>query len=197
MSAADIADEYRRALLATKPDDLLPLSKNGISAQTITAVAPAIARITVTGPTYQPDPCGGIAFLLPVRVESPVTPEADDPVETIRIGSIVDILAFHPTYRFRFALRRDTGEWLGAIEPQHLEPPPVHVWRSPIDWLRAGCRGLVILSREPADAYRILTGCRGGILVEDAEYAAELQAILERPWPLPCIIVASGPCGAT
>jgi len=189
MRAADIATEYRYALFATKTDDVRPLVEAGVSSQTMAAAAPAFCRIRVAGNTYEPDPYGGAAFLIPARVDNPVTPEARDPVEAIRSGEIVDILAFHPAYPRRWALRCDAAEWLGAIAPQFLDPPPIPVWRSPLAWLRAACRGLVVLSPEPADAYRILTACLGGIIAENRDHAAELRATLTRPWPLPPIIV--------
>lgn len=193
MTSADLAAEYRAALLATRREDLRTLLAAGIGLQTIAALVPGVARITVAGSTYQPDPTGGAAFLLPVRVDHPLTPEAPDPVNVVRAGAIVDLLAFHPAHQFRWALRRDDGEWLGAIEPQYLDPEPVPVWRSPLAWLRSGCCGLVILSSTPADLYRILTSCHGGIVAEDEEHASELRAALARPFPVPPIIVPNGP----
>jgi hypothetical protein len=62
MSGPDRAGEYLHALRATRTDDLLPLMEAGVSVQIIDAMALAISRITVEGSTYQPDPCGGIAF---------------------------------------------------------------------------------------------------------------------------------------
>ena len=192
-----LAAEHRAALLATRRDDLRLLLASGISQQTIATLMPAVARIAVAGDTYELDPAGGSVFLLAVRVDNPLTPEAADPAETVRAGSIVDLLAFHPAHPCRWALRRDAAEWLGAIEPQYLDPPPVPFWRSPLTWLRAGCRGLVMLSPALADRYRILTGCCGGIVAEDEKHAAELRATLARPWPLPRIIVPEGPrCAA-
>lgn len=193
MSNAGLAAEHRAALLATRREHLRPLLAAGVSPEAIAAATPAIARITVAGDIYQPDRAGGIAFLVPVRLDHPVTPEAADPAETVRAGAIVDLLAFHPTHPHCWALRCDAGEWLGAIEPQYLNPPPVPVWRSPLAWLRAGCRGLVILSTASADRYRVLAGCRGGVVAEDAGHAAELRATLTRPWPIPRIIVRTEP----
>jgi hypothetical protein len=129
--------------------------------------------------------------LIPVRVDSPVLPEAADPAAAVSAGAIVDIVACHPRHPGRWALRTGVAEWLGAIPPQYLEPDPVQIWRSPIAWLRAGARGLVILSRQPADAYRVLASCHGDIVAEDATHAAELAG-LDRPWPMPRIIVAAG-----
>src|SRR5262249_31201106 len=121
------------------------------------------------------------AYLIPVRADHALTPETADPTAAVLSGAIIDLLAFHARYPHRWALRRDAAEWLGAIEPQYFAPEPVHVWRSPLAWLRAGCQGIVILSRDAASA------CRGGIIAEDAEHAAELGGILARPWPVPQI----------
>jgi hypothetical protein len=189
VTGADLAAEHRVMLLAMGPDDLRPLLAAGISPRTIAMVTPAFSRIAVDGYTYQPDPAGGAAIVLPVRVESWVTPEAADPLKTLRDGAIVDLLAFHPAFPLRWALRRDAAEWLGALEPQYLDPETVCVRRSPLAWLRAGCRGLVVLSPEPAARYRILAECRGGILAEDNEHAAELMATLAWPRSAPRVIV--------
>jgi hypothetical protein len=192
MNAVGLVEEYRRALLATRYEDRRPLVTAGITGETIAAIVPAYARIAVDGATFEPDPEGGAAYLIPVRVDKPLTPEAAEPTEAVRSGAIIDLLAFHPAHPYGWALRRDAAEWLGAIEPQYLDPEPVHVWRSPLDWLRARCRGIVIISRDAASAYRICTMCRGGIIAEDAGHAAELGGILGRPWPIPQIIVRAG-----
>jgi hypothetical protein len=57
----------------------------------------------------------------------------------------------------RWALRRGRGAVLGAIPPQYLEPEPVRVHRDVAAWLRAGCTGVVLLTRDPAAAGRILS----------------------------------------
>jgi len=189
MTGANLVAEYRAALRSTQLDDLHPLLAAGISPETIAAVVPASTRIAVAGSTYQPDPDGGSAYLLPVRVDNPLSPEAGDPSETVRAGPIVDLLAMHPAQPGRWALRCDAAEWLGTIEPQYLDPSPVPVWRSPLAWLRADCRGLVLLSRDRRDQYRILAGCLGGILAEDPRHAMELRRVLEHSWPAPRVFV--------
>jgi hypothetical protein len=132
MSGADLAAEYRAAQLATRGADLRPLLAAGIEPRTIAALAPAMTRIAVGGATYQPDPAGGIAFVLPVRIDNPLTAEAADPAATVRSGKIADLLAFHPAHPLRWALRCDAAEWLGAVEPQYLKPDSVPIWRSPL-----------------------------------------------------------------
>lgn len=163
MKTPELVEEHRRALLATRYVDLHPLIAAGITWKTIAAIASAKAQITVVGATYEPDPDGGAAYLIPVRAA--LTPEAVDPWDTIQSGVVVDIVAIHPRHPDCWALRRDAAEWLGAIEPQYLAPEPVEVWRTPLAWLRAG------------------------IIAEDAEHAAELCRILVRPWPIPKTII--------
>jgi hypothetical protein len=189
MRAAGLVEEHRRALLATRYVDLHPLIAAGITWKTIAAIASAKAQITVVGATYEPDPDGGAAYLIPERADNALTPEAVDRWDTIQSGAVVDIVAIHPRHLDRWALRRDAAEWLGAIEPQYLDPEPVAVWRSPLGWLRPGCRGIVVLSQDAACAYRVLTMCRAGIIAEDAVHAAELRRFLVRPWPIPRIII--------
>ena len=186
---SDLDHEYRIALRSTRPEDLKPLLEAGIRQKTISIVRPAIARIAVTGGTYQPEPEGRYAYLLPVRLESADTAEAANPVEVLHRGSIVDLVAFHPKFPLRWALRRDAAEWLGAIEPQYLDPAPVPIWRSPLEWLRAGCRGLALLSLEPTIAYRILSMCSSGLLAEDEVHAVELRRLAAPPWPAPLVRV--------
>jgi hypothetical protein len=121
-----------------------------------------------------------------------VTPETmDDPHEVISWGAIVDLVAFHPRHPARWALRVGAAEWLGCCEPQYLDPPPVRIWRLPLDWLRADCTGLVILSQEPVDAYRVLSGLHS-ITAEDAAHAGELRRVLSRSWLVPHIGMATG-----
>jgi hypothetical protein len=182
---ATLGREYLAALRMTRFADLAPLVAAGVSWETIATAAPALARIRVSkGITFEPDDDGGGAFIVPVRVESPITPETFDAATAVRDGAIIDLVAFHPLHPDRWALRRDVAEWLGAIEPQYLAPDPVPVWRSPLSWLQAGCRGIVLLSRERISQYRVLSGL-GEVVAEDLQHAVELRCIVERPWSAP------------
>ena len=166
-----------------------PLIAAGITWQAITNAVPVHARINVsTINTFAFDDGGGSAFIVPVRVESAVTPEAAGPLEAIRDGWIVDLVAFHPSHPGRWALRRGAAEWLGVIEPQYLDPEPVPVWRTPLRWLQSGCRGLVLLSKERASQYRIISGL-GAIVAEDYQHATQLRGILAHPWSAPRVLL--------
>jgi hypothetical protein len=182
--------ELAVAIECLSVSDRKTLIAAGIGTETIDAGMIGTARVRVAGDLYEPDPdAGGIAYVTPIRVDNPVTPEALDPARTVRSGEIVDIVAWHPRHPGRWVTRRGAGEWLGAIQPQYLDPDPVAVARSPLTWLRADCRGLVILSRELPAAYHLLAGCVRGIIAEDPRHAMDLRAILARPWPTPRIFV--------
>jgi hypothetical protein len=182
------AHEYLAVLRSTRLADLKPLIAVGVGWQAITDAVPAYcSNVKVTSSTFEFVEDGGSAFVLPVRVETPLTPEASDPAQAIRDGWIVDLVAFHPAHPSRWALRRGTAEWLGAVEPQYLDSEPVPVWRTPLAWLEAGCRGLVLLSREHTSQYRVLSGL-GEVVAEDTWHAAELRQTLARPWPIPQVI---------
>ncbi|HVB15687.1 MAG TPA: hypothetical protein VNF04_04080 [Stellaceae bacterium] len=189
MTGADLAEEYLTALGATRPDDLAPLLGAGVPSAAIELAQPAFARITIDGDLYQPDPDGGAAFVLPVRVDYPETPETEDPDGVLRDGAIVDLLAMHPAHPGRWALRVGVAEWLGAVEPQYCGPDAVRIWQSPIGWLRSGCAGLVLLSRDLHDQYGVLTLC-STVVAENSQHAAELRRVIERPWSRPPVIIA-------
>jgi hypothetical protein len=179
--------EHLAALHNTRFADLAPLVVAGIRWETIATAVPALACIRVSRLAgFQPDEGGGNAFIIPVRVENPITPEALDPAAAVCDGAVVDLVAFHPHHPDHWALRREAAEWLGAIEPQYLDPDPVPVWRTPLAWLRADCRGLVLLG-DRASQYRILTLLHS-IVAEDDGHAAELRCLLARPWPVPQVV---------
>jgi hypothetical protein len=182
--------EHWAALRSTRFADLTPLVAAGVDWRAITEAVPAFTAIAkVTDPTgFEYDPEGADAFLLPVRADDPMTPESTDPHLTVSEGAIVDLLAFHPLHPNYWRLRRGTAEWLGAIEPQHFDPDPVPLWRSPLRWLQAGCVGLVLLGDRPS-RYRHLMLLRR-IVAEDAQHGADIESELARPSPVPQVILS-------
>ena len=124
-----------------------------------------------------------------MRVANPVTAEAADPIEAVRHGVIGDLLAFSPSYPERWALRTGNATWLGAVEPQFLMPEPVPIWRTPLHWLANDCRGLVLLSPDHREQYRVLTIC-DAILAEDERHAVKLRELLRHPWLAPPVLVS-------
>jgi hypothetical protein len=148
------------------------------------------ARIRIEGGLYTSDPDGGMAaFITPARLDDPRSPESKAPDGAVRIGAIVDLVAWRPDRPSWWALQLGAAEWLGAIGPQYCNPPPVHIRRSVLQWLQHACQGLLPLSHQATDVWRLLSGCVGGLVVENESHATELRHILERPWPTPRIIV--------
>jgi hypothetical protein len=60
--------------------------------------------------------------------------------------------------------------------------------RTPLDWLRASCEGLVCLVLKPLEILRFLVRF-AAVIVDDIKHAAELRAVLDRPFLLPTILV--------
>src|SRR2546421_7018607 len=93
-SAADMQREYLTALRSTSFADLAPLREAGVGGPGL-AIGPAVAAIRVSKGRFEFDPDGdATAFIVPVRVDNPISPEATDPVHTTREGEIIDLLAF-------------------------------------------------------------------------------------------------------
>lgn len=148
-----------------------------------------VARVLVEGEHYQPHESGGRAFITPVRVLEQDSPEDPDFDVAPSLGALIDLVAWHPRFPDRWALRRGAATWLGAIPPQVMAPPPVPIRRSPLAWLRAGGTGLCILTGDPGEAQRLLLGC-SRLLAENDEHAKELRRIVTRPYPAPRVYVA-------
>jgi hypothetical protein len=181
--------EHLAVLQGTRFADMAPLVDAGVGWREIAEATPAHARCRVVSNTkFEFDDEGGHAFVLPVRVDNALTPESADPAAAVSVGAVVDLLAFHPDHPHRWALYRDVAEWLGSIPPQYLDPEPVPVWRSPLSWLCANCRGVVLLS-DRVSQYRILS-LLNSIIAEDEQHADELRRVLAQPWPAPQVILS-------
>lgn len=181
--------EARRGLTAEHRADLLSA---GVPADIIN-LYPLVghAPVRVSRGLYQPAHDGLPAFISPVLVGDVLSPECAHPLEHARhLGHCVDLVAWHPAHPGSYALRTGAATWLGCIEPQFCEPPPVAVRRSVLAWLRAGCDGLVLLSSAPADVYSVLTCCLS-LEAEDGAHAAELRRTMRAPWGAPRVRVAA------
>jgi hypothetical protein len=190
MKARALAFEMRQAFVALRPNDRRELLDYGVHARDIDCFQMVgRAKIQRRGDHYEPDTAGRWAYVTPVLALWPESPETPDPDVMCRFGNIIDLLAWHPDRPNRWATRTGNGESLGAIEPQLCEPNAVPVWRSPLNWFRAGCRGLVILSRNQSSAYRILACCIGGILAEDEPHNHQIKWILNRSFLAPTVRV--------
>ena len=189
-----ILGEYVSLMRRVTLDDARKLMRYGVPIQAITLVCPAPARIALdrSGERYWLDDAGWSAWVLPVCCadhEDPESLEVPDPLTVVSTGAVIDLLAFHPDYPRRWPFRLGNAAVLGAIEPQYLDPGPATVHRDVTDWLRSGCGGIVLLTRDPVETGRILRQ-GAAIEAEDQVHAAELRRVLvPPPLRLPAVTV--------
>jgi hypothetical protein len=191
----ELATEIGEAVAAMRLADYEALADAGVDP--VLVLVPQLvgaARVTIAGARYRPDRAGELAYDTPIRVGAgwPLTPETPRPEIVVRYGQVADLVAWHPRHPSRWALRRGDAEWLGAIEPQCLDPFPSRIWRGPLGWLQNGCRGLALLTRDRAVARRTLAGL-ASIVAEDDRHAAEVRRILAHPFPSPPVTVWRAP----
>src|SRR4051794_40844860 len=188
MRGVDFLKEWSAAQKAMESADRRVLMSLGVKAAD-TLLLIGKVRALRDSDLYIPTKDGPPAFVTPVFVDYADTPESPSPAQAVRFGDLVDLVAWDPRHPHSWALRYGAAEWLGAIEPQYLDPPPVPIHRGPLGWLQTGCRGLVLLSRAPVDQYCILSRLQK-IAAEDTAHATELTRIISRPWPGPTVTIA-------
>ena len=195
MKTRALVAEMRAASAAMSKSDIDELEALGVARREIEIFEMVgLARIqrVADSPLYEPaEDRGALAYISPVLSQHANSPEAQRPEIYVRIGNIVDLVAWDPAEPRQWALRSGQAGWLGCVPPQYLDSEPVPVWRSVLAWFRGGCAGVVPLSRDAAETYTLLMGFHGGIIAEDQVHAAELRRILERPWPLPSMTFAT------
>ena len=105
----------------------------------------AVARISTVGRLWKPEPTGTPAFILPVW---------DGPAPSIYSGVenpvLIDMIAWRPDEPARWWYRQgevDAVLGIDNLDLAHIEGWPISLHRTPLDWLRAGCRGAVLLDR--------------------------------------------------
>jgi hypothetical protein len=187
LTGDDLAAEMRCAAAALTADDRAALSESGVGPDELFWMCGA-ARALVKGGLYRPDPQGARVVITPVRGDDLLTPESAYPLATLRFAPIVDLVAWHPAEPESWARRCGAADWLGCIEPQCLDPDPVPVHASVLHWLQSGCIGLVPLSDDPADFYRLMSACRR-IRAEDDAHAKAMRKAMRRCWPMPTVSV--------
>jgi hypothetical protein len=146
-----------------------------------------VDRVLIEGETYQPMAGGSIVFVAPVRTH-PHGPEHANPELFLRVGDIVDLVAWDPEQPDRWVLRTGAATCLGCIGPQLLDPDPVCIWRTPLRWLQSGGSGLCPLMCDLGEIQRLLLGVRH-LIAEDVEHGRQLRDLLSRPLWMPTISV--------
>lgn len=97
-------------------------------------------------------------------------------------GEIEDVVAWHPG-KGLLATWLGRVSMLGEDELEAWEGPgePLAVHRSPLGYLRAGWRGVVVIHEAPAR--RALLECGRPLLAEDLAHGDRLEAMLARALP--------------
>jgi hypothetical protein len=178
-----------------------------------------IARVRLSGGCYEPDEAGAWAYISPARVagscdwcdacqmdplygcDHPLGPERC-PYHTIPAavlnpytdwrypwavlgGELVDLICWDTDTPHAWASRCGVAEWLGCASRD--DPTPIR--RSPVDWLRNSCSGLVLLTQDRVRQYEILSECND-IVAADDYHADALNALLAYPYPRKAVFVA-------
>lgn len=146
------------------------------------------ATIRVVGELFEFDEQGVEAYITPVRGDPAGEFELPEAEAVLDHLPLLDLVAWHPDAPGHWALWRGSVAVLGLIEPQYLEPFPVTVHRDVLGWLRASCKGLVLLTRGESESFGLLHRI-STIAAEDREHAEFLILLAERPQPLPTILV--------
>ncbi len=106
-------------------------------------------------------------------------------------GVVIDLVAFRADQPSRWWQRTGTATALGeqAVEQADWPEEPLSVYPDPLAWLRAECRGAVIL--EPAAAGWVLAGLKTVITRgPDLKIALDVERWLRQPTKLPEIRVS-------
>ncbi len=150
MRTADLEAEWRNAQEALSPSDALELEAAGFPRGVIMHMI-GIARVRLSRGCYEPDEDGKWAFISPVCIgERPYTG-----------GLLSDLICWDTGNTDAWALRYGIAEWMGCAE--HNEPFPTPIRRSPADWLRHGCTGLALLTKDRVRRYWILSDCNDAL----------------------------------
>lgn len=188
MSIIDLEHEFRLALENFSDIDRDALQCAGVPADVVVRALVGVAGVVAAGEVYQPIEGGRRHLIVPVRVGHYVSPQCPEPDRAVARGELVDLLAFRLDAPETWWLRRGVAVWLGACLPQYLDPPPVLIHRTPLDWLRNGGEGIVILADYPVERRDLLLSFRM-VAVDDPSLGRELQRSLERPYAIPPIMV--------
>jgi len=161
----------------------------GIPWRALKATVPVPTRIRFTDKAesfFEPYEDGKRAWIIPATCVDPERPEeikAVNPLCVVAKGPVVDIVAFHPDSSKRFALRTGAAVVLGAVPPQLLQPDPVLVFNDVTGWLKSGCNGIVLLTRDGHQCGRILRRIESPIGAHPAHVEAVKRWLALPEWP--------------
>jgi hypothetical protein len=104
-------------------------------------------------------------------------------------GNIIDLVAFRMDTPRSFWPLTGSAAVLGddEIDRASAMGEPLQVHESPLDWLRAGRRGCVIL--DWVHCWPFYLGRVPALQFENREFAGRAAALMQRPLPVPSIFV--------
>ncbi len=186
--------EWLAALRGLELQDVRLLAGHGLNLPLLVdlglgayAAMVGVLPVRVEGRRWWPDPAGDRGFLTPVRTRGDAYDLLAD--EIVISGPLVDLVLWHPATPRRWATRTGAAEALGLWDPglAYDRKEPVHVWRAPFAWLKAWMSGLVPLTPNRHELYRLLADMPA-ICAEDEAHKRQLDhALLWRPHPLPVV----------
>ena len=182
--------EWDRAYHQCAPDHLAHLMKHGVAPSVLVDALVGIEKIEVEGELYHPSGDGAVVVIMPVvewtpdgpylNAEGFIHPDGPPAFEPI----LVDLVAWRLRDPERWWFRR--GEPALMLGRDNLEvaawlESPIKVFRTPLGWLRNGCRGVVLINRNGLESAFI--GVRH-LDAEDLEHGRELRDWLHTPPPI-------------
>jgi hypothetical protein len=191
MKTAALQAEWLAALRGLELDDARLLARHGLNLPLLVefgfdayALMVGALPMRIEGRRWWPDPAGQRGFVAPVRTRGDARDLLAD--EIVIDGPLVDLVAWHPETPDQWATRTGAASWLGAWDPGIAaeRQEPVRVWRAPFAWLRGWMEGVVPLTTERAELYRLLADMPA-IVAEDEAHKVALRRALQRPYPLP------------
>jgi hypothetical protein len=188
-SDLDLPGEFMAARDALTPEHKRQLKAAGVPSVILAWGLVGVARIEAEQNKFYLAETGREAFVVPVRVDPEVPIDVDHPAPamSITLGDTVDLAAFDLERPNWFATHTGLSPVLGAALFSDKEP--TMVWRSPLAWLQAKCRGVVPLTIDPVELRAILSRLPGGITAQDLEHAREIESALKPPQSTPRIFV--------
>jgi hypothetical protein len=183
----DLLDELAQAIRSTTRRDDDALVSAGVPRSFLygTAYRYGVSPIlTDRGGGYQPAESGELAIIIPaiplVGPEDPRFPFDD----------IGDLIAFYLRSPSKWWTRTGTIPALNchAIDRAGVMGERLSIHRTPLDWLRAEGRGIVLLDR--AANLRLLLGSVESFLVSDARLGEAIEQRMTHPYPKPQIFVS-------
>lgn len=180
MKSIDLTAEMETACAAVKQIHLDRLRSLGVSSQTIARIgdqqAPfGISKVDHIGQAiYQP---GG-------ERQSIVTPVYDG-------CDLIDLISWQTSFPARWLWRCGAAWALGidSIASNNWTDDPLQIFATPLDWLRGGADGLVILDWDAPEIRQLL---RVKAIQSDLAIAAQLRSALMKPAYFPKIITREG-----